>query len=63
MALVNRQAAELVKDNEAKELLVKKALELIADTDKLKSLSENIAKMALKNSAESIASEVIKLAR
>ena len=38
------------------------ALDVVNDSAKLKSLSENIGKMALNNSAEIIADEVIKLA-
>ena len=63
MALVNRQAAIYVKDSEATEKLIPLALETVRDDFKLKSLSENVYKMALPHSAAIIAKEVIKLAR
>jgi len=62
MALVNKQAAIYVKDAEAPDTLLPLALKVIADDSKLKSLSENVKKMGLKNSADIIADEVIKLA-
>lgn len=61
LALVNKDAAIYVKDVEAKEKLLPVALETIADAEKLKSLSENIAKLALPDSATIIAKEVLKL--
>lgn len=63
LALVQRDAAIMIKDNEAKEQLVKKTLELINDIDSLKTLSTNILKMAEKDSADRIASEILKLIR
>ncbi len=63
MALVNKDAAIYVKDSEAPEVLVQKAIDTIKDENKLNSLSENIKKLGLKNSADVIADEVIKLAR
>ena len=62
MALVNKDAAIFVKDAEAPSVLVKRAVETIQDENKLNSLSENIKKLGLKNSADTIADEVIKLA-
>lgn len=62
MALVNRQAALYVKDSEATEKLIPLALETVRDDFKLKSLSDNVLKMALPDSAAIIAKEVIKLA-
>ncbi len=61
MNLVKNNAAILVNDSEAKELLVDKALELINNEDKIKELSENIASMAFHNSADIIAKEVLSL--
>lgn len=61
MALVNKQAAIYVKDAEALDTLLPLALKVIADDSKLKSLSENVKKMGLKNSADIIADEVLKL--
>lgn len=62
LALVNKDAAIYVKDVEAKEKLLPTALETIANAEKLKSLSEQIAKLALPDSATMIAKEVLKLA-
>lgn len=61
MALVNKQAAIYAKDAEAPDTLLPLALKVIADDSKLKSLSENVKKMGLKNSADIIADEVLKL--
>ena len=61
MALVNKQAALFVKDAEAPEQLLPLAMATVKDDDQLASLSENILKMALPDSAEIIAKEVIKL--
>ena len=62
MALVNREAALFVKDSEAPEKLIDLAIATVNDDAKLQSLSENVLKMALPNSADIIAKEVIKLA-
>ncbi|MBP3850018.1 MAG: undecaprenyldiphospho-muramoylpentapeptide beta-N-acetylglucosaminyltransferase [Prevotella sp.] len=61
MALVNKQAALYVKDVEAAKILVPLAIDTVQDAAKLQSLHENILKMALPDSAEIIAKEVIKL--
>ena len=63
MALVNKDAAMYVKDSEAPATLLKIALTVVNDSQKLASLSKNILALGLKNSAEIIADEVIKLAR
>jgi UDP-N-acetylglucosamine--N-acetylmuramyl-(pentapeptide) pyrophosphoryl-undecaprenol N-acetylglucosamine transferase len=62
MALVNKEAALMVKDCCATEKLLKLAIETVSNSDKLNSLSQNIKKMALPHSADIIADEVIKLA-
>ena len=62
LALVNKQAALYVKDSEAAKLLLPLAIDTAKDDTKLQSLSTNILKMALPDSAEIIAKEVIKLA-
>jgi len=62
MALVNKQAAMCVKDAEAPQLLLPMAVDAVKDDAKLSCLSENILKMALPNSADIIAREVIALA-
>lgn len=63
MALVNKNAAVYVKDSEASDVLLKRAIEIVNDDKQLASLSANIAKLGLKNSADVIADEVIKLAQ
>ena len=62
LALVDKQAAIYVKDSEAEAKLMDVALKTVADDQKLKELSDNIAKLALPDSARIIAQEVIKLA-
>ena len=62
MALVNKDAAIYVKDADAPKVLLKKAVDTVKDEAKLDSLCENIKKLGLKNSADVIADEVIKLA-
>lgn len=63
MALVNKQAAIYVKDSDAPDCLLEQAIKLIKDDEKLKNLSENILKLALPDSADIIAKEVIKMIR
>ena len=62
MALVNRNAAIFVKDAEAPEILLQRAIETVKDQDKLASLHDNILTLGVENSADTIADEVIKLA-
>ncbi len=61
MALVNKNAAVLVKDCEAREKLVDTALNLISDNEKLADLGKSILTLALPNSADIIADEIIKI--
>lgn len=61
MALVNQNAALLVKDMEAKNKLVPQVLEVLDDELLLTKLRRNISKMAFNDSAEIIADEVMKL--
>lgn len=63
MALVNKNAALYVKDADAPAEVVKLALQTVKDDARLKELSENILKLALPDSADIIANEVVKLAR
>ena len=63
MALVKKDAAVLVKDIDAQDVLITNALTLIQDNDKLASLHKNILTLALPNSARLIADEVMKLAK
>lgn len=62
MALVNKDAAVYVKDADAPATLLKRALEIVGDDGKLQSLSTNIRKLGLKDSANAIADIVINLA-
>jgi len=63
MALVSKNAALLVKDVDAEEALVSSALNLINDESKCNELRENLKPLAFKNAAESIANEIIKIAK
>lgn len=63
LALSTRSAAIYVKDAEAPATLLELAVKTVNDEAKLKSLSENVLKLALPDSAEIIAKEVIKLAQ
>lgn len=63
MALVNKNAAVYVKDSEAPDVLLRQAISIVRDDKQLASLAQNIAKLGLKDSADIIADEVIKLAQ
>ena len=63
LALVNKDAAVLVRDNEAAEKLISTALELIRDDHRLNILHTNVLQLAQRDSAKRIAEEVIKLAQ
>lgn len=62
LALATKDAAIYVKDAEAPGMLLQLAIDTVNDEAKLKSLGENVLKLALPNSAEIIAKEVIRLA-
>jgi len=62
MALVKKNAAVLVKDVEAVDVLLSNALSLVNDEEQLQLLHKNILTLALPDSARHIASEVMKLA-
>ena len=63
MALVNKDAAVLVRDADAAEQLIPEALRLLKDTQRLQALHTNILKLAQPDSARRIAEEVIALAK
>jgi UDP-N-acetylglucosamine--N-acetylmuramyl-(pentapeptide) pyrophosphoryl-undecaprenol N-acetylglucosamine transferase len=63
MALVNRNAAVLVRDADAAEQLVPEAIRLLNDPQQLQTLHTNILQLAQKDSAKRIAEEVIRLAK
>ncbi len=60
-ALSTRDAAIFVADKDARATLVDVAIRTAMNEQKLKSLSENVSKLALKDSADKIAEEVYKL--
>jgi UDP-N-acetylglucosamine--N-acetylmuramyl-(pentapeptide) pyrophosphoryl-undecaprenol N-acetylglucosamine transferase len=62
IALVNKNAAIMVKDSEAKDKLMSEVLRLIADESLQKQLSGNIEKLAHINADEQIAETIFKLA-
>jgi UDP-N-acetylglucosamine--N-acetylmuramyl-(pentapeptide) pyrophosphoryl-undecaprenol N-acetylglucosamine transferase len=63
MALVRRNAAIMIKDAEASEKLMAEACALIADQEKTAEMERNIAAMALRDAAMTIAEEVYKIVR
>lgn len=63
MALVNRDAAVLVRDAEAAEKLIPTALTLIEDKAKLEVLHTNVLKLAQADSATRIAKKVMALGK
>ena len=62
LALVHKDAALYVKDAEAKDQLIPRAIKTVVDDARLKTLSDNVLKLALPDSAKIIAQEVLKLA-
>lgn len=62
LALANREAAVMVKDAEAPEMLVETMLSLVHDSKQLANLSEHIAAMALRHSVERIVDKVFEVA-
>ena len=61
MALVDKEAAILVRDADAEEQLMKKTIEVVNDDALLAKLKTNIAPLAHPHSAELIVDEVMKL--
>lgn len=59
--LVNKDAAILIKDSEARVILGNTIIELFKDERKQRELSQNIGKLAITDSADRIADEIIKL--
>ncbi len=62
LALVDKDAALYVKDADAPSEVVRLAVETVKDDERLAALRENILKLALPDSADIIADEVVKLA-
>ena len=63
MSLVKNDAAILVKDDVARETLVKTTIALLQNADKQAVLSKNIYQLAKPEAAREIAEEVLKLVR
>lgn len=63
MALVNKDAAVLVKDVEAKEKLIPEVLSLVQDPARCEALKKNIAPLAKPEATASIVDELEKVAR
>jgi UDP-N-acetylglucosamine--N-acetylmuramyl-(pentapeptide) pyrophosphoryl-undecaprenol N-acetylglucosamine transferase len=63
LALVRKDSAVMIKDSEAVEQLVNRALDLIHNEIELNKLSKNILLLAEKDSADRISLEVMKLIR
>ena len=61
MALVNKGAAMLVKDDQAADSLMKVAVDLLGEPEKIAAMEKNIATLALKNAALTIADEIYKI--
>ncbi len=63
LAIANRQAALMIADKDAESQLVDCIVKLICDLEQLDLLSQNIGRMALHHSAESIVDEIVKIIR
>lgn len=61
LALVDKDAAIMVADKDAEQQLVSKALEIVHDDERLRTLSRNIAQLARHQSAERIVDEIVKI--
>ncbi len=61
MAMVKNEAAILVKDTEARKVLIDTAIDLLKDEDKKAQLSRNIKAMAKPDAANEIVDEIVKL--
>jgi UDP-N-acetylglucosamine--N-acetylmuramyl-(pentapeptide) pyrophosphoryl-undecaprenol N-acetylglucosamine transferase len=61
MALVNKDAALIVKDAEASEKLMATACNLIEDQERVAALEQNIGKLALRDAAQTIVDEIYKV--
>jgi UDP-N-acetylglucosamine--N-acetylmuramyl-(pentapeptide) pyrophosphoryl-undecaprenol N-acetylglucosamine transferase len=63
LSLVNKNAAILVKDSDASVSLINEVVALFDNNNRQQELRQNISKLALPDSAEVIAREVLKLAK
>jgi UDP-N-acetylglucosamine--N-acetylmuramyl-(pentapeptide) pyrophosphoryl-undecaprenol N-acetylglucosamine transferase len=58
---VKRSAALYIPDNEARERMMKQAVQLLGNEDQKRKLSGNIASLALPDSAGIIAREIVSM--
>ena len=61
MALVNKEAALIVKDVEAQEKLMSTACKLIENPERIALLEKNIGKLALRDAAQTIVDEIYRI--
>ena len=61
MALVNKEAALIVRDTEAREKLMETACGLLEDTEKIARLEKNISELALRDAAMTIVDEIYRI--
>lgn len=61
MALVNKGAAVMLKDSEAEEKLLEMLRGLLEDDSRREALQRNIGKLAIRDSDEAIAKEILKI--
>ncbi|MGB3468934.1 MAG: undecaprenyldiphospho-muramoylpentapeptide beta-N-acetylglucosaminyltransferase [Cyclobacteriaceae bacterium] len=61
MALVEKNAAEIIADREAKERLIPEALKLIDNENRRKELTDNISKLAKPDAVDDIVEEILRL--
>jgi UDP-N-acetylglucosamine--N-acetylmuramyl-(pentapeptide) pyrophosphoryl-undecaprenol N-acetylglucosamine transferase len=61
MALVDKDAAVMVKDKDARQVLVDEMLKLLFDESRSQKLRENIATLARPHATEDIVNEIEKL--
>lgn len=61
LALVNKNAAVMVADAEAKERLIDAVIEIVTDKERLRTMGANIAAMALRDSDEHIVDEIVRI--
>ena len=60
MALVEKDAAEMVRDAEAVAKGMERALELLSDKERLQQLSKNIMKLGVEDAAERVVRQIEK---
>ncbi len=61
MALVRKDAAVLIKDSEARERLIYKAMELVHNKEELTKMEQNVLQLAKPEAARTIAEEVYRI--